>query len=76
MNENLKLKPCPFCGGESLVFSFWLGHGEAHEYAYGSIACGSCKAFTMWTFDREEEISRDDAERFCSGQWNRRVPGC
>ena len=67
-----ELKPCPFCGNESLVFRFWVGHGEAHEYAYGSIACGSCKAVTVWTFDRDD-ISRNDAQRFCSDAWNRRV---
>ena len=72
MSENVKLKPCPFCGNESLVFSFWFGHDEAHECAFGSIACGSCKSLTMWCFDRDD-ISRYDAERFCSTQWNRRV---
>lgn len=60
MNEEQKLKPCPFCGGKvkSKIYGFGI---------VGVIACDNCK--TMFVIPWDEAESGNEL----LNAWNRRV---
>ena len=43
----MKLKPCPFCGGEGKLFS-----GISCNRSYAKVYCDKCKAGTKEVFDQ------------------------
>lgn len=62
--SNIKLKPCPFCGGEAEIMSFTDDNGE-----YFAVVCKNdncrCGEDYLWT----ETVNRQTA----IDAWNRRV---
>lgn len=61
MNEKLKLKPCPFCGGRATV----VEQGTGISCAW--VECGQCGTRTRTLFG-ENKVDRVVAA------WNRRMP--
>lgn len=63
--ELMKLKPCPFCGGEAFMES-WI----ARKGFEANVHCNSCSAMVYTiTYDFEEQAEKNAIE-----QWNRREP--
>ena len=66
-----KLKPCPFCGGESkleITTECW-GHGEYHEnYFIKCMRCGS-RGKSEVVYDKTPRQCEAD----CIENWNRRT---
>lgn len=60
-DDEVKLKPCPFCGGEP---RWGTSPDEGHF-----IECSRCGSSTNLTYYLKDDASRDVAEK-----WNRRVP--
>ena len=44
-----KLKPCPFCGGEGVVYGF-------SDYDYRRVICKDCGGSTEYSDTREKAI--------------------
>ena len=61
-NTKLKLKPCPFCGGEAKVYD--KGYGHDHK---GFVVC-ACGAQMVYQYDGNF-ISTEEAVK----NWNRRI---
>ena len=55
----MKIKPCPFCGGEA---ELWNNNIE--EYKLYAVQCKNCGMVTPYWFDDELAVE----------QWNRREP--
>ena len=58
----IKLKPCPFCGGEAHLFQ--------NKPWYVVVQCFSCGAQIARQFNKIEELSLDDR---AVAAWNRRI---
>ena len=65
-----KLKPCPFCGGEAVVYKFHRPgfHMECEEYC-GYVYCNECDM----TISRQYGESYEDAATKAIKVWNTRV---
>lgn len=62
----MKLKPCPFCGGEALLELFTVRKGYE-----ANVVCSECLVYMPTiTYDTEEE-----AEEAVMRDWNRRAGG-
>lgn len=68
----IKLKPCPFCGGEAEIKIVWHSHGMDGSYKNHLIQCKNCYA--------RKEISADNfygreayTEQEAIAAWNRRA---
>ena len=74
MSEEIKLKPCPFCGGEAEVKKLGVICDEGY-----AVVCKECKARTKMTFiekaDRPVDIllRRTVAKVTIAARWNRRA---
>lgn len=55
------LKPCPFCGGEGMLFSAQFGAEKTPRY---NTCCRDCSCDLKWEFFSKEEAI---------AAWNRRV---
>lgn len=85
--EQLDLKPCPFCGNDELEVEYesggpkyvvYLGkEGEESddvsdgEYYIDTIDCQMCGCLMM--FDRLKEYGQELANRLAIGRWNTRA---
>lgn len=47
--SDTKLKPCPFCGGEAIVYE----DNEYDKYSIGCKNCCDCEPITKWTRKKE-----------------------
>ena len=63
--SNLKLKPCPLCGGEAIIEEEELHWDNYYSY---TITCANCGV----TISGEEE-TKEDAIESAIDQWNRRT---
>ena len=61
--SEIKLKPCPFCGGEPVL--------KRDRIGIYCVQCTNCKCMTTFQFDfgEGEEVSK----RKAADVWNRRV---
>lgn len=68
--REIKLLPCPFCGGEAKLERkvVCYGHGEYVEVAYIKCEECSCRTGEMWNGNIEQRVK--DAIQ----SWNRRKP--
>ncbi len=57
--SEIKLKPCPFCGGEAIIYE----NDEDDEYMIGCKNCCAAEPMTEWA-SKENAIA----------QWNTRKP--
>lgn len=62
MAENVELKPCPFCGGESKAYREGYGFGGK-----GVVEC-TCGAQMVYQYDGDFDIIEKAVEN-----WNRRA---
>lgn len=80
----MKLKPCPFCGGEAASFSMDEGCNYKGENVYRAVAaCQECGAgFEIFHLgddlltdedDRADGMHCDALEAKAAALWNRRV---
>ncbi len=61
----MKLKPCPFCGGQAGCFAVPSG---SHLYSYAAtVRCIECHQSALG-------ISQKSADNKASEAWNRRTP--
>lgn len=60
----IKLKPCPFCGGEA-VTSFQTSDPE-NKFAFGWIGCQKCRCFINY-------INNAKGLKEAAEVWNRRI---
>ncbi len=63
----IKLKPCPFCGGEAEIG--WTQTSTPHPYArcrFGNLLTPKCTGATLFTYRYNTEQETADA-------WNRRI---
>ena len=65
MNDDIKLKPCPFCGGMNLYY------GKERFYSVGCIDCGGKvvgayrteeEAADAWNTRKGETFTKDEAD--------------
>lgn len=64
----IKLKPCPFCGGEAYTrVSFDKG-----AFSYASVECKKCGA-VPYVHQVYFGISKEEAVKGVSESWNRRI---
>lgn len=74
MEEEVKLKPCPFCGGEAAV-SF---SGSFERGGYIHVRCTRCKASVGAGYYHGEppkiNLAETDLGRKAVSVWNNRVP--
>lgn len=60
MAEYVKLKPCPFCGGEAVEITKWMPVQRRHSTV---VRCKECRANSgVWKIKKK-----------ASEHWNRRV---
>lgn len=75
MNDNLKIKPCPFCGQKVtlLVDPLWYKMGFTYydKYQY-SIRC-SCGCSLRYIKNDTIHYSKEEAINNVISQWNRRA---
>lgn len=73
MNENIELKPCPFCGGEAST-KVAVIHGTVADHIIFKIYCYECKIERYVNiqsgsiFEEAEKAKQDVIEA-----WNRRI---
>lgn len=79
MSEEIKLKSCPFCGGEAEVRKITMYLKEAR-----AVACKDCGTRTRLIFvdlpaltddgvDESTRYTAEQAEKLAVERWNRRV---
>lgn len=61
----MKLKPCPFCGGEGM-----LSTGVSCNKSYAKVYCDKCKAGTKDVFD---QLHNGKFVETAVEMWNRRT---
>ena len=67
----IKLKPCPFCGGEAVMYH---QSGKYADYDADYVYCMSCGCQTkLFQFFKGAGQTREDNEREAMNAWNRRV---
>lgn len=57
MSKDIKLKPCPFCGGKAII------EKSNVEYPNYFARCTTCRVQTMWYADKEKLVAA----------WNNRI---
>ena len=81
--DEIKLKPCPFCGGEPYFYTKALGEENGALKFYFRIACRRCQTspnnaygdIKIHLLDNGElSISPDDRKKVAA-EWNRRATG-
>lgn len=79
--DEIKLKPCPFCGGEPYFYTKSIGEESGALSFYFRIACRRCQTspnnaygdIKIHLLDNGElSISPDDRKKVAA-EWNRRV---
>ena len=65
-----KLKPCPFCGSENLVFRFQRFNGDRHEEAVCQIICRNCSVHAGYLFHSDEDAM---IKKITINAWNTRA---
>ena len=68
LNEEIKLKPCPFCGGDNLYVVNVKGYLDSTV----GVFCNWCKVILLHE-DNEEEGDIPDTRRRAVIAWNRRA---
>lgn len=66
--SEIKLKPCPFCGGEAEFYS-----GYSNDLSYARVDCENCSAGTYNDSDRNPEATMEELEKSAIDDWNRRA---
>ena len=69
MSDEMKLKPCPFCGGEAYI------ENDFSDYSF-MVRCLVCGAKTRTFMTGLNDIPIDDeiaAQNLAAEAWNRRV---
>ena len=61
MSEDIKLKPCPFCGKEAVIQTFTTAMEKKPR---DRVICLECKIYTDWDFWKPEDVTE---------HWNRRA---
>lgn len=78
MNKQIKLKPCPFCGGQAYIKEKFFGHkGNGTFTATYLVGCDKCE----FSFSKESEfclelgqpVFKQNGYEKCVEQWNKRV---
>lgn len=69
MNDSIKLKPCPFCGGEAYA-RFEPENKEA--FGYSSVECRKCGA-VPYVHRVYYGLNKEDAIKGVVAAWNRRI---
>lgn len=80
-SEEIKLKPCPFCGGKARFLIFGQDHTSLSAMAYKfQIECDRCGAtnnevgLTAFLFQQDGSIKSIQDDRFkVANAWNRRA---
>lgn len=62
--SEIKLKPCPHCGGTAEIVL-----GEDDDGKFAAVACPKCGAGS-----RQHYFCGDDAREYAAGAWNTRAP--
>lgn len=67
--SEIKLKPCPFCGGEVAMYDKF--DDDIHRYF--NISCGYCRlAMSSYTYRIYSEEDRESTKMCLILAWNRR----
>lgn len=61
MSAEIKLRPCPFCGGDAAMQTFTTAMEQKPRYR---VLCTGCRISTDWDFWTLEDVSE---------HWNRRA---
>lgn len=78
MNE-IKLKPCPFCGGEAEIWEVTTGEKPLNEETNVSVACLQCFSRPFFTrmenlrYRRDHKEILEDMKHEVAEKWNRRA---
>jgi Lar family restriction alleviation protein len=64
----MKLKPCPFCGGEARIYS--TEFGDCHPVEYYGVTCDT---EGCWVYENSE--SWHDTKKEAADEWNNRREG-
>lgn len=66
--NEIELKPCPFCGGEAEFSS-----GYCNDLNYARVDCTNCSAGVYNDSDRDPDATIDELEKSVLEDWNRRT---
>lgn len=73
MNE-IKLKPCPFCGGEKFVFTDKTIFYDMEKNFGGAPMDITCEACNLVMWDHSRNIhSYEERTKLLAKKWNRRT---
>lgn len=72
MNDSIKLKPCPFCGGEAILMSRETNYFATRFF----VICDNCHASSKWCKNKEEaaeawnrRAEQTDTKPIKTGEW-------
>ena len=70
--QELRLKACPFCGGEAELYRGSQNH-DGHMVEYVLVRCTNCKAGTRRTEYPAAEPVHPNEDAKAARVWNRRI---